>query len=460
MKLRIQEVVKVTGGTLKGTSQVTEITGVEFDSRKVASGELFVPLEGNRDGHEFLTQAKESGAVATLCRPEFFDEKLAEDWLVLLVPNPLEAMQKLASYYRAKINPTVIAITGSNGKTTTKDMVASVLSTTYLTYKTQGNYNNDIGLPYTILHMPEQTQMLVLEMGMNHKDEITELSKMGLPDIAAITLVGESHIEYLGSRQGIAEAKMEIVDGLNPDGALIVPVDEPLLPPLYDGLPQRIETFGLDQREATISATLTKEAATSTEFKVQDVMYHIPVLGSYNVKNALIAIKVGELCQVPTPAIQQGLSQLILTQNRSEWVEAKNGAQLLSDVYNANPTAMSLVLDTFAKLTLPKGGRRIAVLADMGELGEHSQELHLQVGEHLLPENYDVIFLYGEWMKEVYNQLQEDFAEQALYHYSLTEKEELLEQLNQTIQSNDLVLLKGSNSMNLAEIVRKLSEKD
>ncbi|KFN93023.1 UDP-N-acetylmuramoylalanyl-D-glutamyl-2,6-diaminopimelate--D-alanyl-D-alanine ligase [Tetragenococcus muriaticus PMC-11-5] len=216
MDLTVKEIAEV----LKISEDSNQrITNIEFDSRKVTNNGLFVPLQGTRDGHQFVEQAKENGAIATLWSED--TSSAPEDLFVFEVEDTKKAFQKLASYYREKIAPKVVAITGSNGKTTTKDMTEAVLAQRYETYKTQGNYNNDLGLPYTILHMPETTEILVLEMGMDHAGDLTLLSQMSKPDAAAITLIGEAHIESLGSRAGIAKGKMEITAGLKKRGDLI-----------------------------------------------------------------------------------------------------------------------------------------------------------------------------------------------------------------------------------------------
>ena len=292
MKLTVQEIAQAVGSVM---NDLTEITGVEFDSRKIEKGGLFVPLKGARDGHEFIQQAMDNGAVATFWSLEA--SKAPSGIRVILVDDPLKAMQDLAKYYLAKVGAEVVAITGSNGKTTTKDLTASVLAQKYKTYKTQGNYNNNIGLPYTILHMPMDTEKIVLEMGMDHAREITELSLIARPKVAAITMIGEAHIENLGSRAGIAQAKMEIVDGLREDGLLIIPEEEPLLKPLTESLTQKIETFGLNTGE--LQAEVTSEEKTATHFIVNDESFMIPLPGSYNVTNALIAMLLGNflVCQ-------------------------------------------------------------------------------------------------------------------------------------------------------------------
>src|SRR5699024_10419087 len=242
MKLSTREIAQVLACDIKDDQR---ITALEFDSRKIKKGNLFVPLQGQRDGHEFIQQAQDNGAVATLWSRQ--DLTPPKDLIVFNVTDTKKAFQKIAAYYRNKLNPKVVAITGSNGKTTTKDMTAAVLAQKYQTYKTQGNYNNELGLPYTILHMPDTTEVLVLEMGMDHAGDLTLLSAIGQPDVAAITLIGEAHIESLGSRAGIAQGKMEITKGLKKDGSLFVPAEEALLEPLVEKIQQKVRTFGLEQ---------------------------------------------------------------------------------------------------------------------------------------------------------------------------------------------------------------------
>jgi UDP-N-acetylmuramoyl-tripeptide--D-alanyl-D-alanine ligase len=447
MKLTIKEIAQVLG--ISGIVDEREISSVEFDSRKIEKDGLFVPLPGTRDGHDFVHAAKENGAIATLWQKE--KDNVPSDLVVLPVADVTKAFQTLAQYYKQKIAPKTVAITGSNGKTTTKDMTASVLAQKYRTYKTQGNYNNDLGVPYTMLHMPSDTEVLILEMGMDHAGEIHFLSQLGQPDVAAITLIGEAHLENLGSRKNIAKAKMEIVDGLAKDGVLFVPADEPLLADLIAPLSQEVQTFGLAQGD--LQATITNETSESTSFVVDEETFVIPVLGGYNVKNALIAYGVGRYLGLSREQIKNGLAQVELTKNRTQWLQAKNGAKLLSDVYNANPTAMRLVLESFGRLTLP--GRRIAVLADMLELGPDSSAMHASMAEAIVG-LYDFVYLYGEQMQALANRLTELNVPHA--YFIPAQRQAFLEQVKQEIKPTDSVILKGSNGMQLSELVALLTE--
>ena len=447
MKLTIKEIAQVLG--ISGIVDEREISSVEFDSRKIAKNGLFVPLPGTRDGHDFVHAAKENGAIATLWQKE--RANVPSDLVVLPVEDVTQAFQIIAQYYKQKIAPKTVAITGSNGKTTTKDMTASVLAQKYRTYKTQGNYNNDLGVPYTMLHMPSDTEVLILEMGMDHAGEIHFLSQLGQPDVAAITLIGEAHLENLGSRKNIAKAKMEIVDGLAQDGALFVPADEPLLTDLIAPISQEVQTFGLGQGD--LQAEIVNETSESTEFEINDASFIIPVLGGYNVKNALIAYGIGRYFGLSMEQIKNGLAQVELTKNRTQWLQAKNGAKLLSDVYNANPTAMRLVLESFGRLTLP--GRRIAVLADMLELGPDSSAMHASMAEAIVG-FYDFVYLYGGQMQALANRLTELNVPHA--YFIPAQRQAFLEQVQKEIQPTDSVILKGSNGMQLSELVALLTE--
>lgn len=447
MKLTIKEIAQVLG--ISGIVDEREISSVEFDSRKIEKDGLFVPLPGTRDGHDFVHAAKENGAIVTFWQKDRVE--VPSDLVVLRVADVTKAFQTLAQYYKQKIAPKTVAITGSNGKTTTKDMTASVLAQKYRTYKTQGNYNNDLGVPYTMLHMPDDTEVLILEMGMDHAGEIHFLSQLGQPDVAAITLIGEAHLENLGSRKNIAKAKMEIVDGLAKDGVLFVPADEPLLADLIAPLSQEVQTFGLAQGD--LQAAITNETSESTSFVVDEETFVIPVLGGYNVKNALIAYGVGRYLGLSREQIKNGLAQVELTKNRTQWLQAKNGAKLLSDVYNANPTAMRLVLESFGRLTLP--GRRIAVLADMLELGPDSLAMHASMAEAIVG-HYDFVYLYGEQMQALANRLTELNVPHA--YFIPAQRQAFLEQVKQEIKPTDSVILKGSNGMQLSELVGLLTE--
>lgn len=451
MNLTLHEIanaVKAQNDVSKYEDRV--LGNIEFDSRLIQPGDIFLPLKGARDGHDFIPTAFENGAVVTLSEQEVAVPHI-------LVDNTEQAFQDLARYYLAKTAVDVIAITGSNGKTTTKDMTAQILATTYKTYKTQGNYNNEIGLPYTVLHMPDDTEKLVLEMGQDHMGDIHLLSTLAKPKLAVITLIGESHLEFFGTREKIAEGKMQIVDGLVNGGELIAPADKIINAYLPEN--QKITRFGAD---ADLHLTALYEHKDHLSFTVNflDDTLTIPVPGKFNATNAMVAAYVGTLEGVSPQNIKAALASLNLTKNRVEWLKASNGADVLSDVYNANPTAMRLILETFQTIDRNPEGRKLAVLADMKELGEQSAQLHAAMITALNPEKLDLLYLYGQEMLPLAQLAQEIFPPDTVKYFRKDDGKDELDHLVQALLTDlkpaDQVLLKGSNSMRLAEVVKQL----
>jgi len=454
MKLDLYEIAEV----LSAKNDVTQFENValrnaEFDSRLIESGDLFVPLKGARDGHDFIATAFAQGAVATL------SERPVAEGPYILVDDVLTAFQRLAQYYLEKMQVDVLAVTGSNGKTTTKDMLAQLLATSYKTYKTQGNYNNEIGLPYTVLHMPEDTEKLVLEMGQDHLGDIHLLSELAKPKTGIVTLVGEAHLEFFGSLAEIAQGKMQIADGLRKDGLLIVPVDKIV----NEFLPAdcKLVRFGPD---ADIFLTRLEERKDSLSFECNFLEQRIdlPVTGKYNATNAMIAAYAALQEGVSEAAIAQAFSELELTRNRTEWKKASNGADILSDVYNANPTAMRLILETFLTIPANPGGRKLAVLADMKELGADSKSMHGSMITSLNPEIVTDLFLYGQDMEALYDYAKEIYPPGRVHYFIKNDEKDQFEQLTKAVREKltpaDQILLKGSNSMNLAKLVEDLED--
>ena len=423
----------------------------EFDSRLIGPGDLFVPLKGARDGHDFIETAFENGAIATL------SEKEVEGHPYLLVDDVLGAFQKLAQYLLEKSQLDVLAVTGSNGKTTTKDMLAQLLSTTYKTYKTQGNYNNEIGLPYTVLHMPEGTEKLVLEMGQDHLGDIHLLSEIAHPKAAIVTLIGEAHLEFFKDRTEIAKGKLQIADGMPAGGLLLVPAD----PIVEDFLPnqQELVRFG---EGADIRITKLDERKDSLTFEANflSAAIDLPVTGKYNATNAMIVAYVALKEGVSEEAIRASFKGLELTKNRTEWKKAGNGADILSDVYNANPTAMRLILETFSTIPANPNGRKLAVLADMKELGEQSIDLHNQMILSLSPDVLDTVIFYGQDIAGLAQLASQMFPLGHVYYFKKTAEEDqfedMVKQVKESLKEQDQILIKGSNSMNLAKLVEEL----
>lgn len=454
--IRIIDIVKaVKAIDYSSPNRFAGIESVVFDSRKATANSLFIPLQGETDGHDYIQAAIKNGATATLWgRPE---AEAPDNIAVIVVKDTLQALQDLAKYYLKTINPKVVAITGSNGKTTTKDMTAAVLSAGFNVHKTDGNYNNEIGLPMTILDMPAETEIIVLEMGMSSFGEIDLLSRLAEPDIAAITLIGESHLEHLGSRRNIAKAKLEILAGLKADGLFIYPIDERLIReemPI-DGEYAK-ETFGTD-KTATVFAYGIESGKEQTTFKVNrddSTTLEIPVLGEYNVQNALIAISIANHFGLSMTDIKSYLANFELTADRTQWLDGVNKSHILNDAYNASPTAMKAVLEAFTNL--PKKGRRLVLLGDIRELGEKSAAMHADLATALDPGKIDQVYLYGEEMTALYEAIQAIFPAERLQHFS-GDKAPLVETLKNDLREHDQLLIKSSFGTDLLSVVKKLT---
>ena len=460
MKMQLAEIAQAVAAENDYSRwQDLEITRVHFDSRKLKAGALFVPLVAANDGHDYIGNAQQNGAVAAFW--QLGHPGKPTDFPVLEVRDPLKALQQLAKYYLNKVDPRVIAITGSDGKTTTKDMTAAILAPHSNVVKTQGNFNNEIGVPITILNMSTNTETLVIEMGMDRPGQLDFLSRLVAPDVAIITMIGEAHIEFFGTRDKIADAKMEITHGLKEDGVLIYDGDEPLLRERTADLAQRTKTFG-QQDNNDLYPTEVTAGSKQIDFKLNqypDTEFNLPLLGVYNVNNAMAALTVGSLFQIQPQQMQAALANLQLTKNRTQWLTGAQGEQILSDVYNANPTAMMAVLRAFA--AVPVKGQRIAVLGDMLELGEQAPALHAGIATAIDSTKIEQVYLLGPIMQALATELARNPAFKGRVHYyPLNKKLTLITDLLATVTVDDAVLLKASNGLHLDEVLRALQNKD
>lgn len=378
-----------------------------------------------------------------------------EERAVILVDDTLEALQTLAKAYLKELGTRVIGVTGSNGKTTTKDMLHAVLSTQYRVHKTAGNFNNHIGLPLTVLAMPEDTEIAVLEMGMSARGEIDFLSRLAEPEAAVITNIGESHMQDLGSREGIAEAKLEIINGLREDGVLFYFGDEPLL--REKAYTCRTTTYGAGA-DNDLRLKEIKQAEEGTYFNIDgiDRSFFIPVLGRHNVMNAMAAYAAGIYFGITPENAALGLSRLKVTGMRLELVKTENGISIVNDAYNASPTSMKAAVELIETM---KGYRKkMLVLGDMLELGDEEKAFHEECGAAINPAEIDHVFTYGTLGAFIADGARRHFEEGRVSHY--LDKKELLCAIQEKTASGDLLLFKASRGMKLEEIVKDLLEKN
>lgn len=431
-----------------------EINGVCIDSRKVKKGNLFVPLKGERvDGHRFVKDAIKNGAAAALWQKDVPNPPLHLP--VLIVEETLSALQELARSYRRQLDVKVVGITGSNGKTTTKDMTAALLSLRFKVQKTEGNLNNHIGMPLSILNLEEDTEMAVLEMGMSSKGEIRFLSEMAAPEAAIITNIGESHLLDLGSRDAIADAKMEIIESLPPGELAVFNGDEPLLQERMAAHDQTltVKTFGRGRRN-TLYPVFIETGNEGSTFKVngQDLLFNLPVLGIHNVLNALAAMLTANHFGVPFEEMNEAFSTLKLTNMRMEMVQGAKGEKIINDAYNASPTSMKAAIELVEKLT--GFSKKILVLGDMLELGPQEKEFHYEIGKSIDAGNVDYVFTMGKLAAYIAEGARESLPEDRVF--SFPDKESLVKELKKRTDNNTLILVKASRGMRMEDIVHSL----
>jgi UDP-N-acetylmuramoyl-tripeptide--D-alanyl-D-alanine ligase len=434
--------------------QDISINGVSIDSRNIAKGNLFVPFKGERsDGHRFVEEALKQGAHAALWQKDVPNPPLHLP--ILIVENTLTALQELARSYRNQLDVKVVGITGSNGKTTVKDMVAKLLSLQYKVQKTEGNYNNHIGLPLTVLSLDEDTEIAVLEMGMSSKGEIDFLSTLARPNAAIITNIGESHLQDLGSREGIAEAKLEITHGLQEKGLIVYLGDEPLLQErLQDDKGKAlIRTFGRSNGNDIYPLDIKTDSSGSTfKTNLAETEFKLPVLGIHNILNALCAMLTADYFQIPYAKMNDGFADLKLTNMRMELVDGQNGVKVINDAYNASPTSMRAAIELVS--AMPGFSQKILVLGDMLELGEREQEFHYEIGKSVDPQSVDYVFTFGNLGRYIAEGARTVLSEDRVF--SFAEKESLIAELKKLVTADTLVLVKASRGMRMEEVVTDL----
>ena len=450
--MTLREITAACGGTYFGDPESTakEVSSVVIDSRKVTQDSLFVAIRGARvDGHTFIPQTIEAGALCALS-----EEPLGEvTFPYILVDSCTQALKDLAEHYRKSLDIKVVGISGSVGKTSTKEMIASVLSQKYNVLKTEGNFNNEIGVPLTIFNLREEHEIAVLEMGINHFGEMTRLAKMARPDICVITNIGVAHMELLGSRDGILKAKTEMFQYMNPNGTIIFNGDDDKLityspengiTPIYFGLgenssyrAEQIANNGLRGTNATFVTPKSKFSA------------HISIPGEHMVHNALAGIAVGYALGMSDAEIKAGIEALKPLAGRNHLIET-NTYTIIDDCYNANPISMKASIDVLSKADT----RTVAILGDMGELGAKEKEMHYDVGQHTATAGIHVLICIGTLSEELARGAKETGCNIQIYHYP--DQEHFFAEMSSILEKNDTILVKASHAMAFEKIVKKL----
>jgi len=444
-ELTLKQLAQWCGGKIAKEHENIVVKGMQHDSRKIKSGDLFVALTGERvDGHAFVEPAGEAGAVAALVmRP--VEAHVPQ----VVVEDTLRAYGDIAREYRQQSDVRVVAVTGSVGKTTTKEMIYCVLEGKYQVAKTQGNHNNNLGLPMSIMEMDEQTQMAVLELGMNHFGEMSYLTSIARPDLVVITNIGTMHIEHLGTREGILRAKLEIMQGIREDGIAVFNGDEPLLWNLREGKHRRVY-FGIENTQCDVVAEDVRQMDEGVYFTASGLGHEFPVYvpqeGRHTVCNALAAITIGILCNVPEEEIQSRLAQFHNTGMRQRVFE-QDGFTIIEDCYNAGPESMEAALRVLKDRHVK--GKRIAVLGDMLELGSRSMAEHYRVGR-LAAENADLLYTYGyHSARAIVGAVTGGMNPKKALQFE--SHEQLAQSLAAVAKPGDAILFKGSRGMKMEQ---------
>ena len=457
--LKVEDILEVTKGELIIGNKDLECKNFSRDTRKIQEGDCYIGIKGTTfDGSKFWKQALENGANCVIVENiEFTEEEKSEfkGKTIIKVENTLEALYEIAKYKRTLYDIPVIAVTGSVGKTSTKDIIANVVSQKYKTLKTIGNNNNNIGLPFTILRLQDEEAM-VLEMGMNHFGEISLLTSIAKPTICVITNIGTSHIGNLGSRENILKAKLEILEGCeNP--TIIINNDNDLLHNWYEKNKEdrNTITYGI-QEKSDLNAKNIVLTPNNSEYTCtldgENIKIKVPVGGEHFVLNSLCAIEVGKVLEIQANDIVKGIESFELTKKRMDVTELKNGIKVINDAYNASLESMKASLKVLAE---NKDNRKIAVLGDMFELGKFTKEIHQKVGEEVYNNNIDILVCSGENAKYIAEEA-ENKGMKKEYIYYLENKEKIIDLLKEIMKPGDIILFKASNGMKFFELAEKL----
>lgn len=433
------------------------------DSRIVEEGDIYIGIKGeNFNGSNFYKEALEKGAKGCILQDvEITDEdvKRYKDRFIVIVDNVVEAIQNLATYKRSLYDIPVIGVTGSVGKTSTKDIIASVMSRKYKTLKTEGNYNNEIGLPLTILKLRDH-EAAVIEMGMSALGEISLLTKIAKPTTAVITIIGSSHIGELGSRENILRAKLEILEGLDSNGSLIINNDNDLLHKWNKNNTDDHKhiTYGIENKSMLMAKNIKVKKESSTfEIVYDDKTYNItvPVGGQHFIYNSLCAICVGIKYGIEIEEIIKGIAEFKLTKRRMEVIKNSNNITIINDSYNASYESMKAALEYISKI---EANKKIAVLGDVLELGEFSKQMHENIGEEVVKNSIDILITVGKEAQNISNKAIElGMNSNDVYHFD--NNDDASDLIKQIANDGDIVLVKASNGMHFDEIIEKIINK-
>lgn len=449
-KLTLSEIAKACNGTLT-QPQCSDlyITSITTDSRKACNDCLFIPLKGERsDGHDFIMQTFNSGATCSLSEKEIETDKP-----VIMVESCYQAVKDIAEYYRCLFDIPVIGVTGSVGKTSTKEMIASVLSQKFNVHKTQGNFNNELGVPLTVFGLEEEHQVAVIEMGISDFGEMTRLSKIVKPTACVITNIGDCHLENLGDRNGVLKAKTEMFKYRSENGAVFLNGDDKHLSTITDVNGAKPVFYGLEDKNNYYATDIDNKGVKGINCVLctpnNKIAVKIPAIGTYMVANALVAVAIGESLGMTVDEIAKGIESYKTVGSRDGVID--NGyITIIDDCYNANPVSVKGGIDTLMNFN----GRKVCVLGDMKELGTNSKQLHFDTGKYAKDKNVDILIAVGTDAKDIAEGA--NGGNTVVYYFETVQQ--AIDNLSSIIQKNDTVLVKASRAMKLENIVNSLKE--
>ncbi len=452
--LTLQEVVDFAGGRLLRGNEARPVPAISTDTRTLHGREMFLALKGeNFDGHDHVHAAASARAIGAFVNRSFVARNLPPDFALVEVDDTLTAYQRIATCYRRSLPLKVVGITGSNGKTSTKDFTAAVLSRRFRVLKTEGNLNNHIGLPRMLLCADRSHEVAVLEMGMNHPGEIEPLARMASPDVAIITNIGRAHLEFMGSREAIAQEKGMLAEAIGPDGTVILNGADEFTPSIARRTSARVMT--VDAENATLRVKGIVQELHGSRFTIvtdaEQSDAYVPVTGRHMIVNALLAVAAGIVLGIPLSECAAALGDVKLTEGRLE-KKSLHGRWILDDSYNANPDSMSAALETLASLSVR--GRRIAVLGKMGELGDAAENGYREVGELAAAKGIDCIVTVGEEARVIGSSARMAGAAETIF---AADTEQAARWLAEFSRENDLILVKGSRSAGMERVLTTLA---
>ncbi|MCE0522732.1 MAG: UDP-N-acetylmuramoyl-tripeptide--D-alanyl-D-alanine ligase [Methylacidiphilales bacterium] len=456
----LEEVARFSGGRLIQGDPSLPVDRLHTDTRSLLAGDCFVALQGDRfDGHAFVAEVKNHGAVAAVVSHRLLPTDLPGDLGLVEVPDTLEALQRFAANYRQLLSVRTIGVTGSSGKTSTKELIASVLRTRYKTKATEGNLNNHIGVPLTLIRLDEDDEYAVVEMGMNHPGELAPLVQMTAPNIGVISSIGPAHIEFFPDQAAIAAEKAELIAALPPEGLAVLNADDEWSRRIVDRTKARVTWVG-DNSDSTWRAEDLQIATDSLSFRLRHngstVSVRLPVVNRVMVANALLAAAVGRECGLTMDEIARGLEAVQLPGARMRVVSA-HGAWIINDAYNANPDSMKAALTALGEF--PGASRRLAVLGSMGELGRHAAELHRATGDYAAQQDLAFLIAVGPHAEAYAKGALTAGLDRSRIVVAL-DAEEAVAALKPILREGDAVLVKGSHFMGLERLVAAVTGKD